>query len=143
MLFWDPGPGCGRLHPLAVAAEAAPIELHRLLLVASENRRERQAARLPALVMTGDVDQDPEDPGLERGAALEPVQGAQDLDPGLLHHLFSVRPLPDVAEGHPQHRAVVELDEAFERGFLAGSQCIQVGVDNPGCHPPASICAQS
>jgi hypothetical protein len=59
---------------------------------------------LPRPPGTGGVDQDPHEPGLERGTGLEAVHAAQHRHPGVLHDV-----LGDVAAGHvaarqPEHQ---------------------------------------
>jgi hypothetical protein len=50
----------------------------------------RRSSGPPLAVAAGDVDEDPEHPGPQLGAALEPVERAQHAEPRLLHDLLGV-----------------------------------------------------
>src|SRR5439155_8557998 len=64
--------------------------------VGSLERRERHRPALPLSTRLRDVRENPEDPGLQRGAALEAVDPVEDADPRLLHDLLGNRPAGDV-----------------------------------------------
>ena len=68
------------------------------------------------------VDQDPEDPGAQAGAALEEPQPAQHTEPGLLHDLLRGGVGPDVSAGHPQHRGRPGPHDLGEGLLVPGAQ---------------------
>ena len=81
--------------------------------------RERDAAALALAAAHRDVGEDPEDPGLERRAALEPVDPAHHRDPGLLHDLLGDRARGHVGLRDPDHRRAVAVDQLGERRLVA------------------------
>lgn len=78
----------------------------RILLV--RKSRERDAASLAGHPLLRAVERDPEEPGLERGPPLEPVEALQEAQPRVLHDLLRHRPI-----------ANVEGDEAEDGGAVA------------------------
>ncbi len=68
------------------------------------------------------VGEDVEDPGLERGAALEAVDALQDGEPGLLGDLLRDGPAGDEGLGEPDHGRVVGVDELGEGGLVPVAQ---------------------
>src|SRR3712207_9201852 len=85
-------------------------------------RRERHAAPLTDTTALGLVDQDPEDPGLERRAAFETVEGLKDRDPGVLGHLLGHRPCRDIAGRDPHHARLQPPNEVSQCCLIASPQ---------------------
>jgi hypothetical protein len=70
----------------------------------------------------GPVEKDAEEPGLERGPALEPLDAPDDREPGVLAHLFGDGPAADGGLGEAKQPRLVHADELDERGLVAGTQ---------------------
>ena len=104
---------------------------------APAERGERHAARLALAAGARAVGDDPQDPGLQRRAALEAVEALQDAEPGLLHDLLGDGAAAHVAERDPQHQRAVAVDERHERVLVAGAQAreeVAIGVDDDVAH---------
>ena len=70
----------------------------------------------------GPVQEDAEQPGLERRPALEPLDAAHHRQPRVLRDLLGHRPRPDAAWAKPHQPRLVARDELHERGLVAGLQ---------------------
>jgi hypothetical protein len=110
---------------VAVLGEA--IRVDRVLVVGRE-RRERHRPPFALAARLRDVRQDPEDPRLEAGAALEAADPVQDCDPRFLHDLLGHGAAAHVHARHPQHRRAVLPDKATERRLVTGAE----GLDDRG-----------
>ena len=73
--------------------------------------RERHAASLPRAACLRDVGDDPEDPRLERGTALEAIDACDDAEPRLLNDLLGDGARGDVHPRDAEHRGAVFVDE--------------------------------
>jgi hypothetical protein len=93
----------------------------------SPAREENGRAALSLAACLRRVDQDPEDPGSQRGPALEPVETLEDPEPGVLDDLGGDRVARDVHPRHPAHRRAQLVDEDHERGLVAGPQALDEG----------------
>jgi hypothetical protein len=106
----------------------APVEKARRLddrpvaFAGIAERREGHGANLALGTRLGRVREDPEDPGLQRGAPLEAVDPLHDPQPRLLHDLLGDGRVPDVHHREPKQRGVVALDENGERALVAVAQ---------------------
>jgi hypothetical protein len=60
------------------------------------------------------VDDDAEDPGLERGAALKAIESAQNTEPGVLRHLFGQAGVSHIRACQTNHHRVIALDQQGE-----------------------------
>ena len=108
---------------LVRAAEAFGVDGRRVVL--GRQRGERHAARLARAARLGLVDEDREDPRLQRRAALEAVEAVDDAEPGLLHDLLRDRAVLHVGARHREHRAVEAGDERLERLLVAGAETFE------------------
>ena len=122
------GHGSGGADQRACAGLAGGVEAlrrhgRRVVVVVLE-RRERDAARLLDSLRHRAVGDDPQQPRLERGAALEALDPAQDGEPRLLHDLLGDRVRADVAARHAQHQAVVAPHELGERILVTGAKSV-------------------
>ena len=86
-----------------------------VLVAVALQRRERDAAPFPDALGLGPVDEDAEDPGLERRAALEPVDPVEDAEPRLLDDVLGRFPRGHVGHRQPQQRRVVPARSARRR----------------------------
>jgi hypothetical protein len=111
------------------------------LLGGSPRAAERGAPPLPLPRRPGLVQQDPEQPGPERGAPLEPVDASKDTEPRLLDDVLGDLPGGDVHPGHPDHRAVVLLDQEPERGLVPVAQRLDESVVRRERRPHAASVA--
>jgi hypothetical protein len=85
------------------------------------------------------VDEDPQQPGLERGAPREAVEAAQDAQPCVLDDLFGDRPAGNEGGGQAQQHRLVAIHERKERRLIAGPQAHQqLGVLVGGVRPLAA-----
>ena len=106
----------GRVRPYSCGVEAPSVDGR---LVGDVHRRR---ALLAYAGRAGPVREDAEDPGLERGPALEAVDALQNGKPGVLRDLLGDRPARDEGLGETHHRRVVGVDELCEGGLVAGTQ---------------------
>ena len=88
---------------VAVAEEAIRLDGRLVVGVAAE-AREGHAAALALAPRLGRVREDPEDPGLQRRAALEAVEALEDAEPGFLDDLLGDGTARHEHHRHPQHR---------------------------------------
>ena len=96
----------------------------------------RDGAVLPNAGGSGPVDQNAEQPGLERRPSLEPVDAAEHADPGVLDDFLGNGVAGHEGASETQERRVVPGDERQERGLIAGAepgQQLRVGLH--GLHP--------
>src|SRR5207249_3495590 len=122
------GPGLGLRGPVARPAlvvgrqEAVRVDGGLRHRVGPLQRRERHGPPLPLPPRLRDVGQDPEDPGLQRGARLETVDPGEDADPRLLDDLLGDRPARDVDLRDPEERSVVHPHQLLEGPLVACAQ---------------------
>ena len=64
-------------------------------------------------------------PHLQRAAALEGAEAADDRDPRLLDDLLGDRVAGDVAARHPAHAPGQPVDEVGEGVLLAAAQAVE------------------
>src|SRR6267378_3196853 len=77
--FGDVAPAVGRGRPHPIASKATWVDRWTSIAspVAPEQGREGKYSRLFAPARTGDVEENPKDPGLQRRAALESIEGLE------------------------------------------------------------------
>ena len=109
---------------MVVAEEAVRVDGRLVVGVAAE-AREGHAAALALAPRLGRVREDPEDPGLQRRAALEAVEALEDAEPGFLDDLLGDGAARDEHHRHPQHRGPVAAEQLAEGGFVAGTELRQ------------------
>ena len=80
-----------------------------------EHGRERDGSRLALATRLRRVDEDAEDPRLERRPAFEAVEPAEHAEPGVLDDLLGDGARAHERLGDPEHRRAVALDELHER----------------------------
>ena len=112
----DRGPRLEWLGPVTTGIEAAvePVSIV-----------ERGVARLAHSGRLGTVDEDPEQPGLHRAAALESMDSLHHTKPCVLNDLFRYSTRRHERLGEPQHPRVVAADERGERGIVAHAQRVE------------------
>jgi len=122
-------PVVGQRGPASLRVEAIRVD-DRLAarLVAAEEGGEGQQSRFPPAAGARHVEEDPEDPGLERRPALESVEPGEHSEPGLLDGVLGGIAIPEVAHREPEERPVVALEQRCESGFVAGLEGFQLRV---------------
>ena len=75
---------------------------------------------LPTGARPGAVEEDPEEPGLERRAPLEALDAADDRHPRLLADLLGHGAAADGRLGQAEQPGLVAVDQFDERGLVAG-----------------------
>ena len=87
------------------------------------------------------VDENPEQPGLERRTPLEPVDAADDAHPGVLYRLFGHGLTGDHRAGQAEHGLLVAGHEHDERVLVPVAQAaeqLDVRLHDPKRRPPQS-----
>ncbi len=92
------------------------------LAVPAHDRREGEAAPFALAARLRDVRDDPEDPGLQRRAALEASDPADDAEPGFLHDLLCDRAGGDVHPGDAEHPGAVLVDQRREDALVTATE---------------------
>lgn len=115
-------PTGGRSRPVPVAPKPPRVDGRLPAEQVVVERRRGRPAGVPVPALPDAVQQDPEDPRLQRGPALEASQPLQDPDPGLLHDLLSRRWIPEVGQSHLEQGGLVAIDQLHEDPFVAPSQ---------------------
>src|SRR5215475_14798809 len=111
-------PAFRRVRPSATRAEPGGVH-HRAGI------GHRDAALLPHAGRPRTVDQDAEQPGLQRGPALEPVQAAEHRQPGVLDDLLGHRRAGHERQREPEHGTVVAFHERDEGPFVTRPQAAE------------------
>src|SRR5579859_4657749 len=133
--FRDVGPRVRECLPHAVASEPFGVD-RRPGRVAPQQRRKRKHPPFAALPAAGDVEGDAEDPCLQAGATLEPIQAADAGQPGLLDNVLRDGPVLDVAHGETDQRTVIALHERGEGVLVALLERVQLRRVALLAHPP-------
>ena len=89
--------------------------------------RDRPAGRcaVPSSPRAGPVDQDAEQPGLERRPTLEAVDTADDAHPGVLDRFLGDRAVRDIRARDPEEGCLVPADENHEGTFVTSSEQLE------------------
>src|SRR4051812_28294454 len=128
------------------------IRLDRRLVAVAVERGHRHGAALADAPRLGLVDEDPEQPRLQRGPLLEPVDSLEHAQPRLLHDLLGDSTASHVSLGQVEHRGLVAVDQLRECRLVAvpeshhhlpllGGRARTAGVRGEGrgrAHRPAS-----
>src|SRR5918994_3124636 len=112
-----PVPGIG-----LVIRGKKPIGIHGRVVFVTDQRRERRVAVFTRRPGLRGVAQDSEDPGAQRGAALEAVHAFQDTYPCLLQNLLGGGPGAHIAHRYAKQRGAVVVDQPTEGILVPISQ---------------------
>src|SRR4051794_33322376 len=107
-----------------VAGAAESFWIDRRLLVFWRERRERHRSCLACAAGPSDVDDDRDDPGLQRAAALEALEPLKDAQPCVLEDLLGHRACLHIRARDGEHQSGVAVDERLERGLVALAQAL-------------------
>src|SRR5712692_4973043 len=106
--------------PLRIHGTVEPAGIYRGLARISPGVPQRRKRDAPAFALgsrLGAIDEDAENPGLQRRPALEPVNPLQNSDPGFLRRIFGSRPAIHKGLSQAYQAPVIALDN-LQKGCL-------------------------